>query len=88
MNFTFHGTTDRQVIIRKDSTRNMTYLIEMRLVEYEIEEITLGVEASTGSGFSSASVVVVFKSLRIYYYLNVFAQFILHDSLQTPPGCI
>ena len=57
-------------------------------MEYEIEEITLDVQANTGSGFSYASVVVVFKSLRIYHYLNVFAQFILHDSLQTPPGCI
>jgi hypothetical protein len=77
MNFTLRGTTDRQVILRRDSTRNITYLGEKRLVEYEIEEITLDVQANTGSGFSSASVVVVFKRLRIYYYLNVFAQFIL-----------
>ena len=77
MNFTLRGTTDRQVILRKDSTRNISYLGEKRLVEYEIEEIFLEVEAKTESGFSSASVVVVFKRLRIYYYLNVFAQFIL-----------
>ena len=77
MNFTLRGTTDRQVILRQDSTKNISYLGEKRLVEYEIIEIALDVQATTESGFSSASVVVVFKRLRIYYYLNVFAQFIL-----------
>ena len=66
MNFNLCGKTDRQVILRRDSTRKITYLGGNRLVEYEIKEITLGVEESTGSGFSSASVVVVFKRLWIY----------------------
>ena len=65
MNFTLRGTTDRQVILRKDSTRNITYLGEKRLVEYEIKEITLDVQANTGSGFSSGSGIQEVKDLLL-----------------------
>ena len=33
-------------------------------------------ESKTKTGFSSASVIIVLKRLKVYYYLNVFTQFL------------
>ena len=38
MNFTLLGTSDVQVILREDSTQNLTYLGEQILVEYEVDD--------------------------------------------------
>ena len=41
MNFTLLGTTDIQVILREDSTQNLTYYLgEKILVEYEVNKMT------------------------------------------------
>ena len=38
--------------------------------------MSLQVDSKTKTGFSSASVIIVLKRLKIYYYLNVFTQFL------------
>ena len=41
MNFTLLGTSDVQVILREDSTQNLTYLGEQIMVEYEVGWIVI-----------------------------------------------
>ena len=44
-------------------------------INFQVENVTLEVESVTKSGFSTASVIVTLKRLKVYYYLNVFLQF-------------
>jgi len=78
MNFTVLGTDTRQIILRQDSLKNVSYLGPSSLVEYEIIEVSMDVPRTSGvTGFSTASVLVKFRRLRMYYYLNVFIQTVL-----------
>ena len=42
----------------------------------QVVSVSLQVDSKTKTGFSSASVIIVLKRLKIYYYLNVFTQFL------------
>ena len=45
------------------------------MVDFKVENVTLDVKSTTKSGFSTASVIITLKRLKVYYYLNVFLQF-------------
>ena len=52
MNFTLLGTTDITVILREDSTQNLTYLGENILVEFEV--------TGRGNIFNSNKIISVY----------------------------
>ena len=42
----------------------------------KVVSVSLEVEAKSKTGFSTASVIIVLKRLKGYFYLNVFTQFV------------